>query len=317
MKCLVTGATGFIGRELCGQLEARSVSFTALSLHGNPLSSGHVTVALDLSIQQIEPELLAGVDVVYHLAGIAHQKAESERYRRVNHQATVDLAAAAASAGVKVFVFLSSVKAMGAPEGVGRREETDCSWPRDAYGVSKRSAELDLQSAYAGSEMSVVTLRPALVYGAGAGGNLRLLARGVRAGMPRPPELGGRSMIALEDLVGLLVLLATQCPAGSHTWIVCDGHRYTARRIHDLMRMALARPPARSWLPTSVWRLSCVLLDLLTKSERGSTFGKIFGTELYSSAALQSALAWRPSIEFGDAVGGIMKAGLDRESGVR
>jgi nucleoside-diphosphate-sugar epimerase len=315
MKCLVTGSTGFIGRSLCGRLEAEGMPFIPLSNRGGLLPSGRVTTPLNLASQPVDSALLAGVDVVFHLAGIAHQRAETALYDQLNRRATVKLAAAAAAAGAKLFIFVSSVKAMGLPEGDEYRTELDCSLPEDDYGMSKRDAELDLQSAYAEHAMSVLILRPALVYGAGASGNLALLAQAVRVGVPRPPELGGRSMIALEDFTGLLCYLARRSPAGFHIWTVCDGRSYSARELHDLMRIALGRVPARSWLPTWAWRAGCVVRDVLTNSTNGSTFSKIFGTELYSGAALLEALDWRPEIQFSGSVNAIMA--LEPRTGIQ
>jgi UDP-glucose 4-epimerase len=308
MKCLVSGATGFIGRELCRQLDASAVSYIGLSRKGGVLPGGQASIAVDLSALKVQSPLLAGVDVVFHLAGIAHQNAQPSQYEAVNHQATVDLASAAAAAGVKTFIFLSSIKAMGAPASITERSEADCSAPGDAYGRSKLQAELDLQAVYVDSEMSVIILRPALVYGARAAGNLDLLARAVRLGVPGPTALGGRSKIAVEDLVGLLITLAQSPPKGVHTWIVCDGHSYSASEIFDLMREALGKAPAPRWLPLSFWRLGCALRDRMAGAEKGSTFGKIFGTELYCADALRLAVDWQPQVAFVDSVKRIMVA---------
>lgn len=308
MKCLVSGATGFIGRELCRQLDANAESYIGLSRKGGVLPGGQASVAIDLGNLTVQQSLFEGVEVVFHLAGIAHQSAQPSQYEAVNHQATVDLAKAAAESGVKTFIFMSSVKAMGAPASLSSRAEADCSAPSDAYGRSKLLAELDLQAAYSESEMSVIILRPALVYGVGAAGNLELLSRAVRLGIPGPPVLGGRSMIAVEDVVGLLLTLAQSPPKGLHTWIVCDGDSYSAGKIFDLMRQTLGKGPATRWLPLPFWRLGCALRDAVAGAEAGATFGKIFGTELYCADALRLAVDWQPQVAFADSVKRIMVA---------
>ena len=109
MKCLVSGATGFIGRHLCRQLQERGDCVIALSRTGAPLSGGAPTLALDLAQAMPARELLRGVDVVFHLAGIAHQQADPAAYTALNEQATLQLARACSAAGVARFVFLSSV----------------------------------------------------------------------------------------------------------------------------------------------------------------------------------------------------------------
>ncbi|MEH6583430.1 MAG: NAD-dependent epimerase/dehydratase family protein [Halioglobus sp.] len=312
MKCLVSGATGFIGREVCRQLDDRGVSFVALSRSGGFLAGvDNPTLPVDLAVEQVGEKQLSGVDVVFHLAGIAHQKAPASAYEQVNFRATLGLAAAAAVAGVKVFIYLSSVKAMGDPRGSERRTEDNCTEPCDPYGLSKRQSELELQAQYADSPMSVVILRPALVYGAGVAGNFHLLSRAVRAGMPRPPELGGRSMVAREDLVNVMLALAAKPPGpGVKIWIVCDGNSYSAGCIYDLMRSAIGKPPTRSWLPAWVWRWGCAIRDFISRPGLESTYSKVFGTELYSSAALESALSWRPRLALGDCMPEIMSDGL-------
>ena len=307
MKCLVSGATGFIGRHLCQQLADRGDTVLALSRSGSPLPDGSPTVALDLAGGEVGPDLLQGVEVVFHLAGIAHQQAGPAAYEQVNHLATLALARAAETAGVRCFIFLSSVKAMGPSPGDTERSEQECLPPRDAYGRSKWRAECGLREAFADSAMSVVILRPALVYGAGAKGNLELLAKAVRLGLPRPPDPGGRSMIAREDLVTLLLWVADHPPTGVHTWIACDGRQYSSRYIHDLLRRSAGRRIGTAWLPAWGWRFAAGLLDRLRSRPGESTWDKLFGTELYSNRAVLAATGWRPALT--------LEASLDRQAG--
>jgi len=306
LKCLVTGATGFVGRELCRQLADCKLSFTAFSRSGGKLTDGTATRAVDFCSGELDRQSLQGVDVVFHLAGIAHQQAEDEAYARVNYLASLALAKAAEAEGVRCFVYLSSVKAMGPPLGEDVRTEDQLSPPRDAYGLSKLRAEQGLQSAFNQSKMSVVILRPALVYGSSVKGNLLLLARAVRVGLPRPPAVGGRSMIAVQDLAGLMCQIAINPPVGFNTWIVCDGQSYSAQLIYDLMRSAAGKRQGMSWLPLWVWRFAALLRDGMRPRGEDSTFLKLFGTELYSSAALMRALSWKPQWKLADAVSGIM-----------
>lgn len=308
MKCLVSGATGFIGRHLCQQLLERGDTVVALSKSGIALADGTPTHALDLAIGMPRPELLEGVDVVYHLAGIAHQKAQASAYRALNELATLQLARRSAAAGVRCFVFLSSVKAMGPATDDKERSEGDCNAPADPYGWSKWSAENALLAEFSAGPMAVVILRPALVYGAAARGNLALLARGVRAGLPRPPLLGARSMVALADLVDLLCIVAEQARPGVQTWIATDGEHYSTRFIYDQLRLAAGKDAGTAWLPTVGWRLAAALLDLLAAGAGDSTFDKLFGTELYSNRAVQAATRWRPRIRLQDVAADLMAA---------
>jgi UDP-glucose 4-epimerase len=253
-------------------------------------------------------DLLQGVDVVFHLAGIAHQQAAKEAYTALNENATLKLARLCSEAGVARFIFLSSVKAMGAATGSGERSELECTLPTDAYGLSKWRAEKALQDEFADDPMEVVIVRPALVYGGAAKGNLALLARGVEAGLPRPPALGGRSMVAIEDLVDLLCIVAREPVQAIQTWIVTDGQTYSTRYVYDQLRAAAGKKVGVAWLPIAGWRLAAALLDCRPGRAGEATFDKLFATELYSNRAVLEATSWRPRIRLEHVAGAIMDA---------
>ncbi len=310
MKCVVSGATGFIGRQLCQQLAARGDTVIALSKHGAPLSSGEPTLALDLARKAPDSDLLHGVDVFFHLAGIAHRRAREPDYDELNYQATVRLARLASAAGIRCFIFLSSVKAMGPPPSAAARSESTCTFPVDAYGRSKWQAECALREQFTDDPMSVVIVRPALVYGASVKGNLQNLASAVRRGLPRPPQGGGRSMIALTDLVELLCGIAKRPPpTGVHTWIACGIESYSTQEIYDLLREAHGLGRSSGWWPRWVWRMGARLLDIASNNYEESTYEKLFGTELYSNAAVVADTQWRPQTRLEDVIGHMARAG--------
>jgi nucleoside-diphosphate-sugar epimerase len=294
VKCLVSGATGFIGRHLCQQLAAGGDTVIALSKSGAGLPDGTPSLALDLAAQDVPEDCLSSVDVVFHLAGIAHHNAAPQLYEQLNYRATIRLARQAASAGVGCFIFLSSVRAMGPSRVDTPRSEAQCTTPVDAYGASKWRAECALREQFADDNMSVVILRPALVYGHEPKGNLQLLARGVRCGLPRPPAVGRRSMIALPDLVELLSTLAHAASPGVNTWIACGAHSYSTRELYDCLRRVAGKGAGSAWLPLWGWRLAAALLDLMRTRDGEATYEKLFGTELYTNEALLAATDWRP-----------------------
>lgn len=294
MKYLVSGATGFIGSRLCQRLSERGDTVVALSARGGALADGTPTIAVDLASELPVAELFEGVDVVIHLAGIAHRDAAPVDYERVNHRAAVAMAHLASNAGVHCFIFLSSVKAMGPAVSASPRAEQDCTPPADDYGLSKWRAECALREFCTHGDMGLVILRPALVYGPGARGNLERLATAVSRGLPRPPEGGRRSMIALEDLVELLCNLVADPPQGVHTWIACGPQAYSTRDIYDCLHKVSDRGSWGGWLPRWVWRLGAALLDLLTGRRGESTWQRLFGDELYTSEAVMRARNWHP-----------------------
>jgi nucleoside-diphosphate-sugar epimerase len=302
VKCIVSGATGFIGRLLCQRLTTCGYTVIALSRSGAPLDNGQPTIAMDLAEQTPDSDLLSGVDVFFHLAGIAHQRAQESAYTAVNYEATVRLARLASVAGVRCFVYLSSVKAMGAGQSPDVRKESECTLPVDAYGLSKWQAECVLREEFSHAGMSVAIVRPALVYGAQARGNLQSLARGVRWGLPRPPQLGRRSMIALDDLVELLCVIAQHPPSGVRTWIACGAEAYSTQEIYDLMRAGQGKGRGRAWLPRWAWQFGSNLVDAIAGRGGESTYEKLFGTALYSNAAVLEDTGWRPRIRLEEVI---------------
>jgi UDP-N-acetyl-alpha-D-quinovosamine dehydrogenase len=300
VKCLVTGATGFVGSALCAGLRARGDELVAWSRSGAALADGTPTQAVELGAAFTLPP---GLDSICHLAGVAHQQAPAAAYQRVNVEGSLALARAALAAGVGHFLFVSSVKAMGPPPADGSpRHEDMLQPPVDPYGASKLAAEQGLRALCRDSGMALTILRPPLVYGPDPRGNLRLLARGARRGLPRPPAGGARSMIGLDDLTRLLLDLLHRPPAGQHTWIVTDQQRYSARDIYDAFCRARGRKPRPTWLPAAGWVLACEALDRLRRRPVGTTRDKLFGSELYDSSALTRDTGWRPRQQLADVV---------------
>jgi nucleoside-diphosphate-sugar epimerase len=311
VKYLVSGATGFIGRQLCLQLAAGGDTVIALSKNGRSLEPGVPTLAIDLTATDPSADLLEGVDCFFHLAGIAHQKAQASAYKELNHRATIRLANLASAAGVKCFVFLSSVKAMGSPGSSSVRSENACTQPVDPYGLSKWQAESELRERFSDDAMAVVIVRPALVCGVNAKGNLLSLARGVRRGLPRPPIGGNRSMIALDDLVKLLCVVAQRPLPGVHTWIACSDQSFSLRAIYDLLRASAGLSKGVSWLPGWAWKAGSWVLDVAARQPDDSTYNKLFGAELYSNAAVLKETEWRPRTRLEDVFGEIARAEIE------
>ena len=278
MKCAVTGATGFIGSELCRQLSERDVDITPV---GRTL----------LSSAQLE-----GVDTLFHCAGVAHRSASETEHEQGNYRAVLDQAAAAAQAGVRQFVFLSSAKA-GDSEDALRNH---------SYGYWKRRAEDALGEQLGPTGTRLVIVRPVLVYGVGVKANLRQLMKAVRLGLPAPPEQGERSLVGLADLCdALCAMLKVELPDGQ-AYVITDGERYSLRRIHDAIRAGLGRRSGNGWIPVPVWRAACSLVDMLRPGE--STWDKLFGTELFSSENLQSDLRWQPRHRLEDEITDMLAA---------
>tara|TARA_R110000823_G_scaffold27609_25_gene80600 strand:+ start:11668 stop:12537 length:870 start_codon:yes stop_codon:yes gene_type:complete len=285
---------------------ARGDELVALSRSGTALQDGTPTVAHDLATTEAPNALLAGASTVFHLAAIAHRSAPAADYEQLNYHATVALAAQAAAAGAACFVYLSSVRAMGPPNSSDRRSENDCRLPVEPYGLSKWRAECALRAAYADHPMSVVVLRPSLIYGAGVKGNLRLLARAVRRGLPRLPAGGRRSLIAVEDLVALMCCVADAPPPGAHTWIA-TGEDASTQQIVDALRAALGKRSDSPPVPRWIWRAAARAHDAIRRTPGLSSYEALFGTELYDNSAVRAGTVWRPRHTFRQAAAELLR----------
>ena len=301
VECLVTGATGFVGSALC----------EALAAQGHTVQRAGRDAALEVTLDLAAgaaPVVPPGIDVVFHLAGLAHRSAPAARHEQVNHRGTAALARAAAAAGVPHFLFLSSVKALGPAPGPASRGESDGCPPRDGYGRAKAAAERELEAIAAGSAMAVTVLRPALVYGPGARGNLDLLCRWVAAGRPAPPAVGARSLVSRDDLVQLLLTVATQPAAGYRCWNVTDGERYTARRLCAALARAQGRALAGPALPAWAWRAAAAVRDVLRGERPGQTAAALLGWDCYRNDAVRAATGWVPRQRFEDVAPALVAA---------
>ncbi|NPU94207.1 MAG: NAD-dependent epimerase/dehydratase family protein, partial [Gammaproteobacteria bacterium] len=213
---LVTGANGFLGGALLRVLSTRNGTLFAGVRDERQCSEvkGVKKVVLgDLSRMDGEAVMLSNLDVVIHCAARVHIMNDSSSspladFRSVNVEGTLSLARIAAQAGVKRFVFISSVKVNGERTDPDMPFiEDDLPFPEDPYGVSKCEAEQGLRTLAETTGMAVVIIRPPLVYGPGVKGNFLNLLKLAKSGLPLP--LGSihnqRSMIYLGNLVDLII----------------------------------------------------------------------------------------------------------------
>ncbi|MGB0671086.1 MAG: NAD-dependent epimerase/dehydratase family protein [Rhodospirillales bacterium] len=289
---LVTGASGFIGRALIPALEARG--WQVRTAARRPLErSDHVLVG-DLGPDTDWRAALAGIDAVFHLAARVHQMQEDpatarEQHRRANLQGTLRLARQAEEAGVSRFLYFSSVKALAESAGHPMGEDAPAR-PLDAYGRSKRAAEEALlapDGPMAGG-MAVTVIRPPLVHGPGAGGNLARLMGWIERGRPLPFDaaLNRRSMVSVANLADAAVFLAQSESAAGRIFHVTDGEAATVRDFLRHLAAALNRP-ARLWpIPPSILRFGGSLLG------RGDDMRRFLDTLVLEDQNLRS-LGWQ------------------------
>lgn len=315
---LVTGGTGFVGRTLVAALRDDGIATRVLvrpGRAGRALPAGVDAVTGDLEDPASLEAACAGIDTLFHLAGLAHVEDSppaAERHWRVNAEGTRHLVAAARARGVARMVLVSSVKAMADP-GTGCADEDWPGEPATAYGRAKRAAEQALLEA-CGPDLHGVVLRPALIYGAGVAGNLgRMLeAIGRRRWLPLPAVSNRRSMVDVRDVAAAARMVAFEPRARGRIYILADGRDYSSRQVQDAMLQALGRRPFRRGVPESMWRTMAVLADALAAAGgRRLPFGReamerLLGSACYRGDRICRELGFRYRFTLIDALPGMV-----------
>lgn len=314
---LVTGASGFIGRALCTDLQQRGHRVRAL-LREPTQGPWDETACVDLETAAPPPSLMQDIDGVFHCAGIAHVTrpgaGHARRLWRVNVEATRELVQLASRHRVPRFVFLSSVQAAGNP-GARRADEHWDAPPDDPYGQSKRAAEEALFAVRDQSDMACIALRPALVYGPGVKGNLqRLLRAAAHRRLPPLPDSGNRrSLTGLDALVEAAVLVMGD-PRASGVYIVADHRCYSTHQLCLALYQALNRRPPRPAPPLALFRLAAHLGDAAGAIGRrnmpwnSAAYQRLFGSACFVPARLQGELGWRRDTSFEAALPAMLRA---------
>lgn len=293
-RYLVTGANGFIGSALMTHLQDRDVPVLGTVRAGSA----------DLGLVEADPlgpemqwsELLQGVDVIIHTAGLAHVLDASidvvAQFERVNVQGTAELARQAAAAGVRRFVFLSSIGVNGAETVDGPFTEEREPRPEADYARSKLKAEQVLRAVCADTGMQCVIVRPPLVYAHHAPGNFARLRKLVRSGAPLPLSSirNLRSLVALENLVDFLVLCSHHPAAVGETFLVSDGVDFSTPRLIELLAEGAGRKP-RLW-PAPVG----VLRGLARVIGRDATFRQLACSLQMDIGKARTILGWQPPV---------------------
>lgn len=263
VRVLLTGAGGFVGRAVQGYLlaDARFLLRSVFRrLPANLPAALEVCVVPELSPYSKWKEALVGVDSIVHCAARVHVMSEQTvdplaEFRRVNVEGTLNFARQAAGAGVRRFVFISSIKVSGENTLPGVPYVADAQTePVDPYGISKMEAEQGLRAIAVETGMDVVIVRPVLVYGPGVKANFLSMVRWLYKGVPLPFGAihNRRSLVALDNLVDLIVTCIDHPAAANQTFLVSDGEDLSTTELLRRMGMALGKPacllPVPSWL---------------------------------------------------------------------
>lgn len=265
---VVTGANGFVGRAVVQRLIADGVTVrAAVRQSGAPFAkSVEVVLVDDLDSGDGWDAALHGADAVVHCAARVHRIADAAgdplaAFRRINRDGTEALARRAAAAGVRRFVFISSIGVNGAETFAAPFRADDAPAPHSPYAISKYEAEIALARIASESDLEVVVLRPPLVHGPGAPGNFATLLRAVDRGLPLPfgAIRNRRSFVAIGNLVDVVTIALQHPAAPARAWLVSDGDDLSTPELVRRMAAALGRPARLVPVPERLLRLALQL----------------------------------------------------------
>ncbi|MFY0727861.1 UDP-glucose 4-epimerase family protein [Pseudomonas sp. NFX15] len=302
----LTGATGFVGGATLRRLVHSGFNVTVALRSGAQLVEDGVSKVYVSGFDGATSwnDSLKAVDVVIHAAARVHVMNDTEvdplaAFRRVNVEGTLSLARQAASAGVKRFIFISSIKVNGEGTEPGiAYSPDDKPAPADPYGISKMEAEQNLRALAVETGMDVVIIRPVLVYGPGVKANFRNMMRWLEAGIPLPFGAihNKRSLVALDNLVDLIVTCISHPAATNETFLVSDGDDLSTTRL--LRKMATALGRSARLLPIPAW----VLQNGAALLGRKDLSNRLCGSLQVDISKTRSLLEWSPPVSVDDAL---------------
>lgn len=300
-KIAITGANGFVGKALLTTLSSES-DMRILAIARRPFEFNRPCVEHHCSSESLPN--LAEVDVLIHAAARVHVMNEKSAdplaaFRQVNVQGTLQLATAAADAGVKRFVFISTAKVNGeSTTGQQPFTELDAANPQDPYSVSKWEAEQGLARIAQKTGMEVVVIRPPLVYGPGVKANFAALLRAVRRGIPLPfgAIRNARSLVGLDNLVDLIKLCISHPAAANQAFLVSDGQDVSTSQLVRVIAAAAHVADRQFTVPV-------VCLQWLGKlTGKSAAVDRLCGNLQLDISKAKTLLSWEPPVSLEEGI---------------
>lgn len=310
---LLTGATGFIGRNLLSYCASRHIACRTIARESDahtsslPFLPGTAVYEGDVESPFLDPCVFAGIDAVVHLAALVHDMNETrgdiEKYRKVNRDLTLALARAALNAAVPQFVFVSTVKVMGDFERMrGIATETDQPNPSDVYGISKLEAERGLAELFAARKTERCTiLRLPMVYGPGNKGNMLSFLRAASRKIPLPLKgaTGKRSVIYVGnvcDAIAAVIEKRMEFPPVD-VFFLSDGVDCSSADLYSAIYREMHGRSGVYYVPGALVRLPASLNE---RTRRIAS--RLFDDYRFSSEKFRKTYGWQPRFSFEEGI---------------
>ena len=300
MHLLITGSSGFVGKALMPTLLTRLYKITAVARFNHCEPHEDIT---SLIVSEINSTInwstaLHGTDAVIHLAARVHVMSDTAidplaEFRSVNTEGTLNLARQAAAAGVRRFIFLSTIGVNGNSTAHGKIfTETSASLPHDPYSVSKHEAEVGLRAISKSTGMEIVIIRPTLVHGSKAPGNFGKLTRLVTKGLPLPLASidNRRSLVGIDNLVDFIITCLEHPAAANETFLVSDGEDLSTPDLIRRMARAMDRPARLLPVPKSMLMAAAAMLGKRDMAQR------LCGSLQVDISKARALLGWNPPV---------------------
>lgn len=296
MTVLVTGASGFVGRALCDYLSKIGRDVVAAVRSPEKRVSGVRNKVVGTINGQTEwAEHLQDVDVVVHLAARAHKLSDSSadplgEFRSINALGTQKLVSDCIKVGVSKFIFVSSIGVNGATTAGAPFTAGDVPRPHTPYAISKLEAELEIQRLCQDSQMDYVILRPPLIYGRDAPGNLGLIQSALRYRIPLPfgSVTNRRSFLAIENFVSIVDICISQPKAANRVLLISDGVDLSTAEFLELAGQLMQRTPILVSVKPAWVRF------FLRKLGKNSAVDSLLCDLQVASSHLVKELGWKP-----------------------
>lgn len=307
---LVTGGTGFIGAALLARLAAESQWQLRASVRaGKSVVTPDVSVVEvpDISADTNWQQALEGVDVVVHTAAVAHVRnvhsgARLAWLRSTNVDGTLNLGHQALAAGVRRFVFVSSIGVNGNRADLQPFDENTPPDPQAAYAVSKLDAEVGLRAIFEGTDVELVIIRPPLIYAAHAHGNFHRLLQVVELGIPLPfaGVNNRRNLVALDNVVDFIRCCMSHPAAVNELFLLAEGQSISTAQIIRYLAQGMGKRARLFRFPLSWIRLGCRAVGL------GTVYVQLLESLTIDGGKAQRLLGWKPVV---DTEAGMVAAG--------